>query len=336
MSQTRSRDHYSVLGVPKGADLATIKTAYKKLAVKYHPDKNPGDKEAEERFKAAEAYTILSDPQKRRDYDGKISSTRRDGFPFDIGGMGARRSTDRRKVRGPRGSDLRFKLELTLQEVYDGAKKSVQYSRYDRCDGCGGLGAQDPTTHICVTCSGTGRIISQAGILGMQVCAACEGFGSTFRNPCSGCSGSGRVIKRSTLSIDVPRGVPEGTQITMRGRGHAGINLGPLGDLIVTLATKSHPELTRDGNDLHIEVPIKVSQAMLGCSIPVRSIALVDTLQVSQGSRHGDTYRMRDLGMPIMDRDEFGDLIVHLVIDVPKRLSREQRAVVDQLGRLGL
>lgn len=350
------RDYYEVLGVSKNATAEEMKKAYRKLAVQYHPDKNPGDASAEEKFKElSEAYDVLSDEQKRAAYDryghaafsgGMPGGGGGGGFhdPFDIfrevfgggggggdifesifGGGGGRRS---RRSDGPqRGSDLRYGLEITLEEAARGADKELEFERLVNCSKCSGSGsASGSGTKQCHTCRGAGQVITSRGFFQMQqTCPDCQGTGQTIADPCKQCHGAGRVKDRTRIRLKIPAGIEEGARLRSTGNGDAGTRGGPNGDLYVVIQIKSHEVFERDGHDLHCEVPLSYPIAALGGDLPVPTLDGKANVKVPAGTQNGATFRLRGQGLKHLDSERKGDLYVHVQIAVPTKLTAEQK-----------
>ncbi len=347
-----AQDFYSVLGVDKGADDATIKKAYRKLAMKYHPDRNPDDKEAEEKFKeVGEAYEVLSDPDKRAAYDrlgheafkngGMGGAGGAGGFggftdPMDIfaqffGGMGGfggfggggRRQADPRQP----GSDLRFDLSITLEEAAHGCEKTIEIDRMVPCDACDATGSKDGRAGFktCATCHGTGVITRQSGFFVQQsTCPTCHGAGQTVSNSCSACRGEGRVQKDVKITLRVPAGVDTGTKIRSSGNGDAGLHGGETGDLYVFLEVKPHEIFVRDGLNLHVTMPVSLLDATRGGTITVPTLDGPTKLKLSAGTMGGTVLRVPGKGMPSLRGNGRGDLMVGIVVETPSGLGSKQ------------
>jgi len=356
------RDYYEVLGVSKTATADEMKKAYRKLAVQFHPDKNPGDKTAEDKFKeVGEAYDILSDEEKRAAYDryghqafaGGMPSGGGGGGgfhdPFDIfrevfggqggggggggifeqffggggGGGGRRRSSS-----GPqRGSDLRVPLEITLEEAAVGTEKEVEIERLIPCKPCNGSGSNSGSSKkTCRTCGGVGQVISSRGFFQIQqTCPDCDGAGETISDPCKTCRGAGRQKDRARIRLKIPAGIEEGTQLRSTGNGDLGTKGGPAGDLYVLIHLRQHDVFEREGHDLHCEMPLSYATAALGGELEVPTLAGKATVKVPQGTQNGTQFRLRGKGMKVLGRDQFGDLYVQVQIAVPNKLTTEQR-----------
>jgi molecular chaperone DnaJ len=358
MTTERKRDYYEVLGVARDASVAEIKKAYRQLAVRFHPDRNPDQPEAEDRFKeASEAYAILSDPDKRSRYDrfghdgvsengftgfdpsafGDFADILGDLFGFGFGDIFGGRSRSGRA--GPRrGRDLQYTLGLTLEEAAAGAERSVRIPRQHECDACGGSGSEPGTTpEPCGTCHGAGQVMFRRGFLSVsQTCPSCGGGGRVNRNPCHQCSGRGRVEKEANLQVSVPAGVETGMRLRLSGEGEAGDRGGPPGDLFILIAVEDHELFRRNGADLHIEVPVSVYQAMLGGTVTVPTILGEErSPEVRAGTQPGDVIRLKGDGMPRVDASRRGDLFVHLRVVIPQRLTSEQRKLVTEAAGFG-
>jgi molecular chaperone DnaJ len=356
------RDYYEVLGVPKGASEDEIKKAYRKIAFQHHPDRNPGDKSAEQKFKeATEAYEVLRDADKRARYDqfghdgvGGASGAGR-GFDFsgfdladalrafmrdfggDVGGFEELFGGGGRRGGAARGDDLQVRLPLTLEEVASGVQKKIRVRHLRACTDCDGKGGSGETT--CAQCKGAGRVRHvQQSIFGQFVnvatCPACGGAGKTLRNPCKTCGGDGRVSHTDTIAVDVPPGVGNGNFIPLRGMGDAGPRGGPAGDLIVVIEEKEHAIFDRDGRDLHVDVPVHYATAVLGGKAEVPSLdGEAFTMDVPAGTASGSVLRVRGRGLPGLRGGGRGDLMVRVVIWVPGRVSSEDKKLLEQLRR---
>ena len=346
------RDYYEVLGVDRGADESALKSAYRKLALKYHPDRNPDDKNAEEMFKeAAEAYSVLSDAQKRALYDryghqavqgagaaaggfdpnafSEFSDIFGDFFGFgDLFGGGARR-----RNRPQRGEDLAYNLDITLEDAYRGLQADIQVPRTDPCSRCNGTGAepQDGMT-VCPMCRGRGEVIYQQSFLSIRrTCQQCGGQGQIIRRPCTQCRGERRVRSDRKLKINVPPGVDNGTRLRLAGEGQQGSLGGPAGDLYVIIRVQDHPVFDRDGSDLHCTVPLNIAQAALGTEVDVLTFDGLQQVKIPDGTQAGNRIRVRNQGMPVLNGSGRGDLYVHVDVRVPTKLTREQRKLLEQL-----
>jgi len=353
-------DYYKILGVERNASEEDIRKAYRRLALKYHPDRNPDDKDAEKKFKeAAEAYDVLNDPQKRERYDqfgkqglrgeyqphgftdvhdifdafGDIFGGSIFGDIFGGGGRGGRGGP-----RGPRrGASLRFGIELTLEECATGVEKTVAVTRHEICDTCKGSGAapgSSPTK--CSTCQGHGVVQQSQGFFSVRTtCPRCHGTGQIIEKPCTACRGSGRVPKKKDISFKIPPGVDEGAQLRLTGEGEPGDNNGPRGDLYVVVRVKPHPFFERHGDDLVCTVPISYTQAALGGEIKVPTISgNSTTVKVPKGTQSGQILRLRGQGMPRMRGGGKGNELVHVYIETPKKLSGEQERLLRELAKL--
>ncbi len=351
------RDYYEVLGLDREASASEIKGAYRKLAVKYHPDKNPDDPSAEGRFKeASEAYAVLSDAEKRAQYD-RFGHRGMDGQGFggfdpnafgDFGDIlgdlfgfgdffGGRRRAGTRS--GPRrGHDLQYRLGITLEEAATGIERTIRIPRNEACQKCEGSGSEKGTTpETCSSCGGQGQVAFRRGFLSVaQTCPSCNGAGRVNRNPCRDCAGRGQVEKEVNLKVTVPAGVETGMRLRLTGEGEGGTQGGPPGHLYVVLAVDSHDLFERDGIDLHLELPVSVFQAMLGAKLKVTTILGNEKdVEVSAGTQQGDRLRVRGGGMPKLDGNQRGDLWVHFKVVVPTRLTSEQRQLVEDAAKLG-
>lgn len=351
-------DYYATLGVSRDANAEDIKKAYRKLAMKHHPDRNPDDKSAEAKFKAAgEAYEVLKDEQKRAAYDrfgheafqngmggGGGGAAGTAGFDFssnfsdifdDLFGNMAGASAGARGGRqtSNRGADLRYNLQITLEEAYVGKQENIAITTAVSCETCHGTGGEkgaDPVT--CGTCAGRGRMRMQQGFFTIErTCATCQGTGKVIRNPCKTCAGSGRTRKERKLNVNIPKGIEEGTRIRLSGEGEAGQRGGPNGDLYIFVSVKTHEVFERDGDDIHLRVPIRMTTATLGGAVEVPTVeGKRMKVTIPEGTQTGKQFRLRNKGMPVMRSTQFGDMFVHVFVETPVKLSKHQRELLRQ------
>ena len=356
---TKKRDYYEVLGVGRDTSEEEIKRAYRKLAVKFHPDKNPDDPHAEEKFKElGEAYDVLMDADKRAAYDrfGHAAFEQGGGFrggfhdPFDIfrevfgGGGGisggifetffggvAGRGEDRQ-----RGADLRYDMQITLEEAAFGAEKEIEVRKLDICDKCGGTGAESGARSInCPVCGGRGQVISSRGFFQVsQTCPRCGGVGHIVEKPCRACEGEGRFEKPSRIKLKIPAGIADGSRLRSPRNGEAGIRGGPQGDLYVVVHVQEHKIFQRDEDNLYCEVPIPFSLATLGGEVPVPTLEGKAHLKVPAGTQSGQMFKLRGKGVVHVNGREHGDLLVRVMVEVPTRLNAEQRAKLQEFAEL--
>lgn len=343
------RDYYEILGVGRTASDAEIKTAYRKLAVKHHPDKNPGDPKSEEKFKeAAEAYSVLSDSQKRASYDrfGHAGAGGQ-GFGFDPGftniedifdlfGFGDMFGSSQRTRRtvAQRGSDLRYDLEITLEEAAQGKSETLHIPRLEKCGDCDGRGAEKGTSaETCGGCGGAGQVRYQQGFFSvMRTCANCGGKGQTIKSPCKTCRGAGRVESEKNIEVKIPAGVETGSRLRISGEGEAGLNGGQSGDLFVVIHVAEHEMFERQGANLYSSAPVSFAQAALGADIRVKTLDGEEDLKITPGTQTGTIFRLKGHGMPILGGRGKGDLFVAVTLVTPKTLTREQRDLLEKLA----
>ena len=355
------RDYYDILGVSKGSSDEEIKKAYRKLAVKFHPDKNPGDKAAEESFKElGEAYEALSDPQKRAAYDqyghaafDARQRAGRGGFgggfhdPFDIfrevfgGGGGGGSIFDnifgQQDPSGPqRGDDLRYNLEITLEEAALGCEKEISVTKLDKCETCDGSGAEAGSKlKTCTTCGGRGQVLTSRGIFSIaQTCPHCKGQGRLLEKPCKTCHGDGKHQRTSKIKLRIPAGVEGGTRLRSQGNGEAGFRGGPSGDLYVFLGVKHHEIFSRDGDDLVCEIPVSFVQATLGAEIEVPTLEGRATVKIPAGTQPGTMLRLKGRGVKNLQGYGQGDLRVRVQVEVPTHLNSAQKAKLHEFAAL--
>ena len=355
MSVTK-RDYYEILGVGRDSDEQALKAAYRKLALQYHPDRNPGDHHAEEKFKeAAEAYSVLSDGQKRAAYDRfghqGVASAAGNGFdgagfpdladilsdvfgfgdPFGRGGgAGPRRN------RAQRGDDVRYDLEIGFEDSMRGLSIDIQVPRLEECARCAGKGAEpEDGLTTCPICRGRGEVIYQQAFLSVRrTCSQCGGRGQIIRRPCKECKGEGYLRRERKLKVNIPAGVDTGTQLRLGQEGQPGVNGGPTGDLYVVLKVKPHPIFERHEDDLHCTVPINPAQAALGASIDILTLDGLQTVKIPEGSQPASRLRIKALGVPHVNGSGRGDLFIHLDVRIPSKLTRDQRRLFEQLRDL--
>ena len=348
-----ARDYYEVLGVGRHATESELKSAYRRLAMSHHPDKNQGSKDAEEKFKeAAEAYAVLSDPQKRAAYDrfGHAGLGSQGGGGFDpsvfvgfedilgdVFGFGDLFGGGRRRRGGPQqGSHLRYDLEISFEEAARGTETTVQFPRAEACDTCRGSGAapgSGPTT--CPTCQGRGQMRYQQGFFTVaRTCSQCRGTGQVIATPCATCRGEGRVTKDRKLTVRIPAGIATGQRLRLQGEGEHGAQGGPPGDLFVVVQVQDHPFFRRDGNDLYCEIPVSFPTLALGGEIRVPTVlGDPEPLKVPEGTQTGTTFRLRGKGLPDVSGRGTGDMLVTVQGAVPRKLTKTQKQLMEQLAK---
>lgn len=350
----KKQDYYELLGVTKTATEDELKKSYRKLAMKYHPDQNPGDKEAEAKFKEiSEAYEILKDPQKRAAYDqyghaafdpssGGRGGFNQGGFDFsgnfsDIFGDIFSEFTGGRRGGGAtannRGSDLRYNLEVTLEDAFNGKNTQVKFPTMSSCGTCKGTGSADDSHPIdCPACNGSGRMRMQQGFFTVErTCTSCGGQGKIIKNPCKSCGGHGRVRKEKNISVNIPAGVEEGTRIRVTGEGEAGARGGQAGDLYIFISIAQHPFFQREGADLHCKVPIKMTTAALGGNIEVPSVdGTKSKVAIPAGTQNDNIFRLKGKGMSVMKNTKRGDLYIHTSVETPINLTKRQKELLEE------
>ncbi|GGF92806.1 MULTISPECIES: molecular chaperone DnaJ [Rhizobium] len=349
-------DFYEILGVAKSADEKELKSAFRKMAMKYHPDKNPGDAEAEKKFKELnEAYETLKDPQKRAAYDryghaafeqggmgggggfgggaGGFSDIFEDIFGEMMGGGRARRSAGGRE----RGADLRYNMEISLEEAFSGKTAQIRVPTSITCDVCTGSGAKPGTQpKTCGTCQGSGRVRASQGFFSVErTCPTCHGRGQTITDPCTKCHGQGRVTEERSLSVNIPAGIEDGTRIRLQGEGEAGTRGGPAGDLYIFLSVTPHEFFQRDGADLYCAVPISMTTAALGGTFDVGTLdGSKSRVSVPEGTQAGKQFRLKGKGMPVLRSSQTGDLYIQIGIETPQKLTKRQRELLQEFEEI--
>jgi molecular chaperone DnaJ len=348
------RDYYEILGVSRAATEQELKSAYKRLAVRFHPDKNPGDQEAEEKFKeVAEAYAVLSNAEQRARYDryghagvssGAGANWGAQGFGniedifdlFGIGEMFGGRGGSGRRSAAQRGSDLRYDLEITLEEAAAGMTAQLRIPRLESCEECKGSGAKPGTQpENCSTCSGLGQVRYQQGFFSVaRTCGACRGTGRVVKSPCEACKGAGRTEREKQMEVKIPAGVETGSRLRIAGEGEAGQQGGPAGDLYVVIHVREHDVFERQGANLYAAVPVSFAQAALGAEIAVPTLKETEQLKIPAGTQTGTVFRLKGKGMPVLGGRGHGDLFVSVTLRTPTTLTREQRRLLEELAKL--
>ncbi len=352
MSTMAKRDFYEVLGVDRGCDAAALKTSFRKLAMQFHPDRNPGDATAEVKFKEVnEAYECLKDPQRRAAYDrfghaaferggpggagfaSDFASSMSDIFDDIFGDFMGRRGGGGRSGR-ERGADLRYNMELSLEEAYAGKTAQISVPTKIACDTCSGTGAKPGSSpKKCPACDGRGRVrASTGGFFSIErTCPTCQGRGEVISDPCEACGGAGRVTRERTLSVNIPAGIEDGTRIRLAGEGEAGLRGGPAGDLYIFLSLKPHEFLQRDGADLFCRVPISITTAALGGQFEVPTIdGGRAKVKVAEGTQNGEQFRLKGKGMPVLRSPKLGDMYIQVAVETPRKLTKRQRELLEE------
>ena len=353
------RDYYEILGVSRNASDQEIKRAYREMALKYHPDRNPGDSQAEEKFKeAAEAYNVLGDKKKKAEYD-RYGHLGQRGTGFDFSGFdstifndfsdilgdffgfgdffGRTSARARRRATYHRGADLQYNLQISLEEAAFGTEVKIKIPKKDSCPDCKGGGSASGKRKTCSQCGGSGQVIYRQGFMTIsRTCSFCKGEGSIIVDPCKKCRGTGRIEIERNLSIKIPVGVDTGSRLRIAGEGEAGINGGTPGDLYVVVLIKEHPIFRRQDGDIFCEIPISITQAMLGDEIEVPTLNGEEKLKIHAGTQSGESFRLKGKGIKYIDRHGTGDEIVKVFIKIPAKLSREQKKLLQELKKTGL
>ncbi|MBE6996581.1 MAG: molecular chaperone DnaJ [Ruminococcaceae bacterium] len=352
------RDYYEVLGLQKGASEDEIKKAYRKLAKENHPDLHPGDRACEERFKEiGEAYEVLSDPEKKERYDqyGHAAFDPNSGFGGGFGDFGdfgdlgdilgnifgggfGFGGAARSRTAPQKGESLRVRLAIGFEEAAFGCAKEITIPRIEDCEDCGGTGCKSGTSaESCPDCGGTGQVrVQQRTPFGVMAstadCRRCGGTGKLIKDPCPKCSGKGKVRRQRTISVNIPAGIDDGQTISLRGQGHAGVNGGPKGDLLITVSVKAHPLFERDGSSILFEMPISFVQAALGAEVEVPTLDGKVKYTIPEGTQTGTTFRLRGKGIPYLNGSSRGDQYVTVNIETPKNLTKEQKELLRKFG----
>jgi molecular chaperone DnaJ len=341
------RDYYEVLGINRDCDEKDLKSSFRKLAMQHHPDRNKGDKESEAKFKeAAEAYERLKDPQTRSAYDrfGHAAFENGGGFDGNVNSsfsdifdefFGDRMGGGGRQQRGDagRGSDLRYNMEITLEDAYRGKTDEITVGMGIACTGCTGTGATPGSKPSpCRSCGGAGKVRASQGFFTIErTCAACQGRGQVINDPCKTCSGQGRITKERVLAVDIPAGVEDGTRIRLSGEGEAGLRSGPPGDLYIFLSLAPHEVFQRDGADIFCRIPISVTKAALGGQVEVPTVDGGRTrVTIPDGAQNGRQFRLRSKGMPVLRQGRFGDMYLQVTVETPVNLTKRQRELLNE------
>lgn len=352
------KDYYEVLGISRGANSADIKKAYRECALKYHPDRNPGDHTAEERFKeASEAYEVLNDPQKRQIYDNyghqglegtgfsgfggveDIFSSFGDLFDEFFGGFGGQGFGFGRRggTRSRKGRDLRHDVRIKFEDVVTGAQKEITITKSVRCEACGGSGCQPGKSRVtCSACGGHGQVGHRQGFFVIQTaCAKCAGTGSVITDPCKECKGRGHVVREKNLSVKIPAGIDNDTHLVLRGEGEVGSNGGPPGDLYVVLTVDPHKEFVREGNDVHYALEIGLAEAALGIDVLVPTLYGKEKVSVPAGTQSGDVVKLKGMGLPDVRSGKKGSQLISVKVVTPRHLSKKQKKLLEEFLKEG-
>lgn len=346
--QQGKRDYYEILGVERNVGAQELKSAYRKVALQFHPDRNPGDKEAEDKFKeASEAYEVLSDPEKRQRYDqfGHAGENMFEGFGGGFSGatindifgeiFGSAFGGRQRRGGRQRGADLRYNLEISFEEAAFGTEVSVKIPKPKKCEPCGGTGSASKQTRTCPTCGGAGEVRFTQGFFAVsRTCTQCQGSGQFVADPCKECRGAGKVNAESQLSVKIPGGVDTGTRVRLTGEGEPGDQGGPPGDLYVVVHVKEHPIFVREDNEVLCEVPISFTQAALGAQIDVPTLDGKVKMKVPAGTQTGKVFRLKGKGIPHLHGSGRGDQHVRVVIETPSELTHQQRALLEKFAEI--
>ncbi len=357
MSKT---DYYELLGVDKGASADELKKAYRKLAMQYHPDRNPGDEKAEQKFKEiSEAYDVLKDDQKRAAYDQYGHAAFEGGMGGGAGGfggagmqgnfsdifsdlfsdfMGGGSRGGRQRSSKIKGADLRYNLAISLEDAFSGTQENITFTTAAECDSCHGSGSKDGSSPIdCGTCQGYGKVHMQQGFFTIEkTCTACHGMGKVIKNPCNSCAGEGRIKREKTLNVSIPEGVEDGMRIRLAGEGEVGFRGGDAGDLYIFVSIKDHELFTRDHNDVHCKVPIKMTTATLGGEVEVPTIdGTKAKVTIPAGTQHNDIFRLKNKGMKVIRAGgRRGDMYIHTAIEIPVKLTKKQKEMLNDFEKL--
>lgn len=356
------RDYYEVLGLNRNATTADVKKAYRKLAKKYHPDVNPGDKTAESKFKEiSEAYMVLSDPEKKSKYDqfghAGVDSNGFEGFggfgDFDFGGFGDifetffgggsgfGRSSSRPRSGPKRGADIKYDMEVTFEEAAFGVQRTININRSVKCNTCNGSGSKPGTRpETCRHCNGTGKIQHKQNtpfgqFVNIKTCEVCDGEGKVITKPCPKCNGKGRVRKYVKIDVKVPAGIDNGQTISLRGEGEPGVKGGPAGDLFISIKVRPHPLFQRQGSDVICEIPITFVQAVLGTEMEVPTLDGKVSYKINEGTQTGTVFRLKGKGIPYLRRSGRGDQYVKVYVEVPKKLNSKQKEILMEFAEAG-
>ncbi len=350
-------DYYELLGVDRSCDEKALKSAFRKMAMQYHPDRNPGDKLSEAKFKEiGEAYEVLKDPQKRAAYDqfghaafeqggggfgggnggfagGGFSDIFEDIFGEMMGGRGGRRSSGGRE----RGADLRYNMEITMEEAFTGKTAQISVPTAISCETCSGSGSKPGSSpKTCATCSGSGRVRAASGFFSIErTCPNCQGRGEVISDPCADCGGHGRVTRERQLEVNIPAGIEDGVRIRLGGEGEAGSRGGPSGDLYIFVSIKPHEFFQRDGADLFCRIPVSMTTAALGGQFEVATLdGSKSRVKVPEGTQTGKQFRLKGKGMPVMRTTNFGDLYIQVVTEIPRNLTKRQRELLEEFEEI--